>query len=247
MYKTLHGLVLREVKYKESSKILTILTEEEGKITAEAKGALKKGARFAASAQMLVWSELTFFENRGRHTLTEGSVLEDFSGLREDLGKYALGCYLAELMETLSNEDSPDPELLRTGLNALYALSRRLYPDRHVKAAAELRMMCLAGFTPETERCLSCGEMPPREPRFSILGGGTHCASCPPPAPGKSLALCPASLDALRHVIRSDARRAFTFSLPEDAAERFYRICEQFTIAQLDRSFETLDYWKKYK
>ena len=33
MYKTLHGLVLREVKYKESSKILTILTEEEGKIT----------------------------------------------------------------------------------------------------------------------------------------------------------------------------------------------------------------------
>ena len=35
MYKTLHGLVLREVKYKESSKILTILTEEEGKITAE--------------------------------------------------------------------------------------------------------------------------------------------------------------------------------------------------------------------
>ena len=43
MYKTLHGLVLREVKYKESSKILTILTEEEGKITAEAKGALRKG------------------------------------------------------------------------------------------------------------------------------------------------------------------------------------------------------------
>ena len=38
MYVTLHGLVLREVKYKESSKILTILTEEAGKITAEAKG-----------------------------------------------------------------------------------------------------------------------------------------------------------------------------------------------------------------
>lgn len=33
MYKTLHGLVLREVKYKESSKILTILTREEGKLT----------------------------------------------------------------------------------------------------------------------------------------------------------------------------------------------------------------------
>lgn len=43
MYKTLHGLVLREVKYKESSKILTILTREEGKLTAEARGALRRG------------------------------------------------------------------------------------------------------------------------------------------------------------------------------------------------------------
>ena len=79
MYKTLHGLVLREVKYKESSKILTILTEEEGKITAEARGALRKGSKCSAASQVLTWSELTFFENRGRYTLTEGSVLH---GLR---------------------------------------------------------------------------------------------------------------------------------------------------------------------
>ena len=77
MYKTLHGLVLREVKYKESSKILTILTEEEGKITAEAKGVLRKGSKCAAAAQALVWSELTVSEYRGRYTLTEGSVLTE--------------------------------------------------------------------------------------------------------------------------------------------------------------------------
>lgn len=82
MYKTLHGLVLREVKYKESSKILTILTEEEGKITAEARGALRKGSKCSAASQVLTWSDLTFFENRGRYTLTEGSVLEDFGALR---------------------------------------------------------------------------------------------------------------------------------------------------------------------
>ena len=106
MYKTLHGLVLREVKYKESSKILTILTEEEGKITAEARGALRKGSKCSAASQVLTWSELTFFENRGRYTLTEGSVLEDFAALRADLGDYALGCYMAELLEAVSDEDS---------------------------------------------------------------------------------------------------------------------------------------------
>ena len=89
MYKTLHGLVLREVKYKESSKILTILTEEEGKITAEARGALRKGSKCSAASQVLTWSDLTFFENRGRYTLTEGSVLEDFAALPSTLSPCA--------------------------------------------------------------------------------------------------------------------------------------------------------------
>lgn len=53
MYKTLHGLVLREVKYKESSKILTILTREEGKLTAEAVGRCAGGPAAARRPRRL--------------------------------------------------------------------------------------------------------------------------------------------------------------------------------------------------
>ena len=45
MFQTTKGLILREVRYKESSRILTILTETEGKITAQARGALRKTSR----------------------------------------------------------------------------------------------------------------------------------------------------------------------------------------------------------
>ena len=190
MYKTLHGLVLREVKYKESSKILTILTEEEGKITAEARGALRKGSKCSAASQVLTWSELTFFENRGRYTLTEGSVLEDFAALRADLGDYALGCYMAELLEAVSDEDSHSIALLHLGLNALFALSRQLYPAKHIKAVFELRLMCLAGFAPQLDRCTDCGSHTPEKPRLSLYGGGVHCTGCAPGAPGKSVLLC---------------------------------------------------------
>lgn len=180
MYKTLHGLVLREVKYKESSKILTILTEEEGKITAEARGALRKGSKCSAASQVLTWSDLTFFENRGRYTLTEGSVLEDFAALRADLGDYALGCYMAELLEAVSDEDSHSTALLHLGLNALFALSRQLYPAKHIKAVFELRLMCLAGFAPQLDRCTDCGSHTPEKPRLSLYGGGVHCTGCAP-------------------------------------------------------------------
>ena len=244
MYKTLHGLVLREVKYKESSKILTILTEEEGKITAEAKGALRKGSKCSAASQVLTWSDLTVFENRGRYTLTEGSVLEDFAALRSDLADYALGCYMAELLEAVSDEDSHSTALLHLGLNSLFALSRKLYPARHIKAVFELRLMCLAGFTPQLERCSDCGSRTPEDPRLSLYGGTVHCTGCKPGTAGKSLPLCNASLAAMRHVCSAGEKKIFSFTLDEASDARFAAACEEYALAQLDRGFGTLDYYK---
>ncbi len=243
MYKTVRGLVLREVRYKESSKILTILTEEEGKLTAEGRGALRRGSKIAAASQQLCYGELTLFENRGRYLLTEGSVLEDFAALRQRLEDFALGAYLAELLEAVSDEDSPRPAALHLGLNALFALSRRLYPPRHIKAVFELRLLCLAGFEPELEACSGCGAVDIINPRFS-LAGGVHCAGCAPPGEGRSLPLCPASLAAMRHVVHCDERKVFSFTLDAPSAERFSRVCEEYALAQLDRGFATLDYWK---
>lgn len=245
MYKTLHGLVLREVKYKESSKILTILTEEEGKITAEAKGVLRKGAKSAASAQTLCWSELTLSEYRGRYTLTEGSVLEDFAALRADFTDYALGCYFAELLDSAAVEGTADAPVLRLGLNALFALSRKLYPSEHIKAVFELRLMSLCGFAPALDRCCVCGRENPEAPILSLRGGTVRCGSCPREAEGRERALCQASLAAMRHVCHAEPKRIFSFTLDAPSAERFCRACEEFAAVQLDREFRTLDYWRR--
>ncbi|MFR5421537.1 MAG: hypothetical protein ACLTG4_06030 [Oscillospiraceae bacterium] len=50
---------------------------------------------------------MTIFENRGRRTLNEASTVEEFLGLRADLGAFALGSYFAELLETVSAEEYP--------------------------------------------------------------------------------------------------------------------------------------------
>ena len=138
MFLTTRGLVLREVRYKESDKILTVLTQHEGKITVRARGALRKGSRITAATQLLTYSDMTIFENRGRRTLNEASTVEEFLGLRADLGAFALGSYFAELLETVSAEEYPDPPVLQLGLNSLYALSRALCPPEQIKAGPVL-------------------------------------------------------------------------------------------------------------
>jgi len=51
----------------------------------------------------------------------------------------------------------------------------------------------------------------------------------------------------MRHVSGADAKKIFSFTLDETASERFSRVCEEYLLAQLDRGFGTLDYWKAVK
>ncbi len=246
MYKTVHALVLREVKFKEADKMLTVLTLEEGKLSVRARGALRKSCRFGAAAQQLAYSEMTLFVNRERCMLEEGSVIEDFSGLREDIAAFALGAYFAELLESVSDEDSPNPEVLRLGLNALYALSRGLYPLPLVKAAFELRLMCLSGYEPDLHGCSRCGEVDITQYRFDLAGGVLLCPDCAAAEGFEGVSLSSDALAAMRHVVRADLRRVFSFSLnDETASAEFCRVCENYTRVQLDRGFGTLDYYKR--
>ena len=246
MYATTRGLVLREVRYKEADRILTVLTEDRGKLTVKARGALRKGSRLGAASQALCWSEFTLFGNRGRWTADEGSSLEQFLGLREDIARLSLGAYFAELLDTVCAEEVPDAPALRLALNALYALSRELYPPEHIKSVFELRLMALEGFRPETDACGVCGRADVAEPLFIPDAGMVCCRDCGAAA-GAGLPLDAEALAAARHIVNAPAKKEFSFSVPEASEERLARACETYVRRQLDRGFPSLDYWKSVK
>ncbi len=245
MHKTTRALVLREVKYKEADKILTVLTEDEGKLTVTARGVMRKGSKIAAACQLLTFSEMTLYQYNGRWSISEGQTVEQFLGLREDIAALALGNYFAELLEASSDEDYPNVQMLSLGLNSLFALSRRLYSPEHIKAVFELKLMCLSGYEPIVEYCSSCGKEP-ENPIFSTMGGTILCSDCPSDY-GETIPLCSASLSALRHIVQSDIKRAFSFTLEKEAQKHLSRICESYLLAQLDRRFTSLDYWRSVK
>lgn len=244
MYITTPGLVLRETEYKESSRILTVLTAKSGKITVQARGAKRKGSKIAAATQLLSLSEMTLFENKDRYTLTEARSIEQFRGLREDVAKLALGTYFAEALDSLSDEDAPNPELLSLGLNALYALSESLNSDALIKAAFELRLCCLAGFEPLMTHCSVCGKETPDGPLLALEGGTLFCAACRPDGAGECLTLGPGTLDAMRHIVYTDPKRLYAFRVGPETERQLGRVCEAYFLTQLGRGFGTLDFYK---
>ena len=244
MFKTTKALVLREVKYKEADKILTVLTEDEGKLTVKARGAMRKSCKYGAASQMLCFSEMTLFGNAGKWSINEAETIEQFLPLRTDIEALALGSYFAEMLETVTDEDSPNPGLLQLGLNCLYALSRKMFSPEQIKAVFELKLLCLSGFEPMLDACPVCGKTEIEDPVFSLNGGCIHCRSCPPGAAGVSLPLCRETLDAMRYVIAAEPRKICSFSVSPQALQQLGEVCEAYAAAQLERGFGTLDYWK---
>lgn len=244
MFRTTRALVLRETKYNEADKMLTILTEDEGKQSAAAKGVLGKSGKLSAACQLLAFSEMTLYESRGRLYIREARTVEQFLGLREDISLLALGVYFAELLEAASDEDSPDGQVLSLGLNSLFALSRGLYKPRHIKSVFELRLMCLSGFEPALDCCAVCGRPEPDSPRLSAMGGAVVCGGCAGEGYGGAVELSGPSLAALRHIVSAGPKRVFSFTLDEQGERELARAAETYVKVQLDRSFSSLDYWK---
>ncbi len=245
MYLNTRGLILRETVYRETSKILTVLTADAGKLTVSAKGARRRGSKLASGTQFLTFSDMTLSGSRDRWTMTEASPVEMFEGLREDLERLALASYFAQLMETAADEDTPNPAILTLGLQALYRLSEGKGFSRLIKAAFELRLMTLAGFAPVLDACSVCGRTDPQYPRLNLLGGTVRCRDCRTEEPAElTVRLCAGSLAAMRHVTSCADGKVFSFTMSPEAAGRMEEAAERYLLTQLDRSFGTLEYYK---
>ena len=223
MHITTKALVLRTTDYKESDKILTLFTQDQGKLAAAARGCRKKGSAIAAGCQLLAWSEMVLYDYQGRWSVKESATQRLFQGVRDDIQRLALGCYFAEVAELLAVEGLPSPELLSLTLNSLHALDKLTEkPLPLVKSAFEWKAMALAGYEPLLEDGKVRGE-------------------------GISLPLPPPALAALEHILHGDPRRLFSFQLGEEPLKQLADTAEAYLRTQLERGFSTLDYYKSLR
>ena len=229
---TTQGIVLRETNYKEADKILTVLTRDLGKRTVKARGCRRKNSKLTAASQLLVYSEMT--------------LSEQFWSVRQDLEDLALASYFAEVTEATAQEGEAVPELLSLLLNSLYALDTLKKPRALVKAAFELKLLCLTGYAPMLDACAVCGAPEPDQPRWNLSQGILHCARCRGQVGGGvSMPLSPGALAGARYIVGCPPKKLFSFALPEGDLRQLGQATEAFLMTQQERGFRTLDYYKR--
>ena len=243
MYLTVRGIVLRVTDYNDRDALLTIHTQHYGKLTVKARGLRRKNSPLTAPCQLLAFGEFVLFEYRGQYTINEAHSIELFQNLRRDLTKLSLGSYFAQVVELISQEDMPSPELQSLLLNCLYALSGLNLPETVVKAVFELRSACISGFQPDLSGCHVCGNQHPD--RFDLSAGRLECAGCRTDEPtGIRLPVTPTMLDAMKYICLCDPKKLWSFRIGEEAAVQLSSLTEAYLATQLERSFSALDFYK---
>ena len=91
MYLTTRGLVLRTTEYKETDRILTILTDHDGLLSVKARGVRSNRSKIKGACQLLTYAEFTIFDLLLPRLLADDPITaEDIARLGE--GGLCLNC-----------------------------------------------------------------------------------------------------------------------------------------------------------
>ena len=174
------AIVLRSINLSESDKLVTFMTERYGKVKCVAKAARKIKNRFGATIEPLSHIQLIYFgkENQTLYRLNHSDIIHSFQDIRDDLQKVYTGIYFSELIDTLIPEMHPDPNAFRLLQDSLKTLEVVANLDV-LSRAFEMRLMCLAGYTPQLSYCAICKKSEyTTKIGFSFERRGIICEPC---------------------------------------------------------------------
>ena len=147
------GLVLKETRYKESDRIITILTPGLGVISASAQSSLRLKNKLFSACGLFCYSEFVLLPGRNMYTVREAESKNVFHGIASSIEGMSLAMYMAEMAAALSPTGEEAEKELRLLLNCLYMLSEKKADLRVIKAVFELRTMSERGFLPQLVYC----------------------------------------------------------------------------------------------
>lgn len=172
------GLVIKEQAFKEQDKILTIFTQDEGKIQCIARGVRRQKSGLLASTQIFAYSEFVYYPGKTFGSINQANLIDSFYPLRNDLTKMALASYLLDLINNTFDFYQKDPVILKLLLYVLYYMANgKAKSDIALVAAFQMKLISVLGYRPRLENCTNC-ECQTDLNYFSIENYGLVCKNC---------------------------------------------------------------------
>lgn len=242
---TTEGLVIKEMNVGESDRLVTLFTRDYGIIRAFAAGAKNIKSKKGAATSLLTYSSFTILRKKDSFRIYEASPIALFFEFGSDIETLSLSQYFCELCLVFGEENSPNEELLRLVLNSLHFITKEKKDIYLIKAITELRISSICGYTPNLIACDKCGKFESDIMFFSLDEGSIICNECNESREG--LAVNRTVISAMRHIVYSDFKKLYSFSVPREDAKYLSQITQRYITHQTDYKFGTLDFFISIK
>jgi len=172
------GIVIRHVAIGERDKLVTLLTPDQGKVSAVAKSARRPGSSLGPCLETLSHARFHCIRRRSTDLIVQAQTISTFTSIMSDLWSTSCGLYLAEFVDACTVEGSPGSASYDLLLCTLREIDHAGCDDV-VLRYFELRLLDTLGFCPSLKRCVHCGgALQPVENGLSASLGGAVCADC---------------------------------------------------------------------
>lgn len=176
MIRKIEGIIVSEVDYKESSKIINIFSPSVGVI-----GVLARGTKNIKNKLSGVTSKLTYgyfhidYKENKLSTLMEVDVIDGFRNIRRDIDKISYASYLVELSSMAYRHDS-SVDIYNLLIASLKKINEG-YDYEVITNILELKLLTYLGIKPVIDSCVNCGNKNDIV-TISSYKGGYLCKDC---------------------------------------------------------------------
>lgn len=185
------AICIRAVDYSETSQIVTFFTRAAGRISAIAKGSKRPKSKFDGPIELFSCGNIVFSDSNKEKlaTLTEFEQQPGFARLADNL--FALNCCLfaAELVNDLTDDYDPHPQLFDSFLQFLQNANEHR-DTLSLLILFQLSLLKEIGLMPILDYCVNCKTRYERqatsnEVYFSSSANGIVCRDCEASFPDK--------------------------------------------------------------
>lgn len=241
-----NGIIVKEVELSTGKRLINILTDDFGLITAIINcGRLGKSGKFS-SLHVLMYCRFVLFKRKDYYHVDEFDILNVFWGIKDDLKSLAVCQYFCELCMSLNPENTVSKDFLKLFLNSVFYISKRTKDLKLIKIIFEMKALSLCGYMPNLIGCCRCGEYNNDTMLFLIDSGTIVCGNCCQNLNiNLSVKVTKGMVYALRHVVYSTIEKVFSFELSDNALKVLSELSESYMKYHLDTNFKSLEFYNR--
>ncbi|MDH4222043.1 MAG: DNA repair protein RecO [candidate division Zixibacteria bacterium] len=175
------GIVLKGIKYGDTSMIFSLYTRDFGKIKLLAKGIKNKRSRIAPLGVFSLAEIVCYRKERNElQLLSSAESLKNFPGLSKSINRFSWASALTELLEQLIKGEEPNQRIFNLSLKVLSQMEKtdEMNLEKLFWVFA-LKLLSHLGYKPRLDVCVGCGkEIKGKEVFLSPERGGIICPVC---------------------------------------------------------------------